>query len=211
MNIGIADDDLELLDDFTSFFSKRSYISKVYAFDTLSSLLAFMEEKPTIIDYLFLDIHFATEEAIQFIPKIKKLTNYTEVIMFTGDEDPEKILRSFSSGASGFLPKILNYKELEVHLKTCLQGGAAITPQIARHLVQAFRPKKRQGALQKLTEREQQVLQLVANGYSNREIGEALGTGEDNIKYHVKKIYKKMQISNRTELSKLFFLGDQTS
>lgn len=203
MHIAIADDDLSILNSVTDFFAQQPYVRQLSTFRSLDELQTFVQERPNAIDYLFLDIHFGHETSIEIIPSLLKGSGNLEIIMFTTDDSNPQLMKCFFAGATGFLPKSIPTKELGHYLKVCLNGGAAMTPKIARELIQFFRPGRSDSdnnlAAQQLTEKEARVLQLLASGYTYQEIARNLDVSINNVKYYLKRLYRKLNVGNRSE------------
>lgn len=208
IKIAIADDDIILVNLFQDFFKKEQYIDCeliAYEIEDLFNKLKYNSK----IDYLFLDIDFQGYSSIEHIPRIRKEYPNVEIIMFTQNIDDENIFKAIYAGATGFLPKAVSIPELKEHIKIILQGGAAITPQIAKKMIAHFQPKavnitQKDGKSKKLSSKDLQILELLAGGYGYQSIAEKVGLTINGVRYHVKKIYKIMHISNRAEAAALF-------
>lgn len=207
MHVAIADDDGIVLNELSLQFKSLRYVKAVSKFENLKDLMHFLEERPKAIDFLFLDLHFGTSQSHEVIPRIKQLNKLMEIIMYTSDDSSPSLMRCFFAGATGYLPKSTSFSELEQYIKIVLNGGAAITPKIAREMLTFFQPKTSvsMNSGQVLGELETSILKLLANGYSYKEIGGTLQLNINSVKYYLKKMYKKTNVSNRSELVKLYW------
>jgi RNA polymerase sigma factor (sigma-70 family) len=123
--------------------------------------------------------------------------------MLTVYEDTENIFNALAAGANGYMLKRTPAKELIEALREVQRGGSPMTTHIARKVVQSF--QKSAGAqqvaneLSELSEREQQVLDLLAQGLIYKEIGEKLGISYETVHTYIRRIYEKLQVRTRTE------------
>lgn len=151
-------------------------------------------------DLVLCDIGLPGRSGIEAVWHVKECSPQTLVMMYTVFEDQEKIFQSLCAGATGYMLKSSPLSELRMGLREMLAGGAAISPKIALEVIRFFnRPQQRQPDL-KLTAREIEILSLLQSGASNKEIGEKLYISVETVKYHIKNIYAKLQISSRSEL-----------
>ncbi len=152
------------------------------------------------LDLVLCDIGLPGRSGIEAVWHLKEYSPQTLVMMYTVFEDQEKIFQSLCAGATGYMLKSSPLSELRAGLREMLAGGAAISPKIALEVIRFFnRPQQRPPDL-KLTAREIEILSLLQNGVSNKEIGEQLYISVETVKYHIKNIYSKLRISSRSEL-----------
>jgi len=152
------------------------------------------------LDLLLCDIGLPGRSGIEAVWHIKESSPQTQVMMFTVFEDQAKIFQSLCAGATGYMLKSSQLSELRAGLREMLAGGAAISPKIAMEVIRFFnRPQQKQPDA-KLTVREIEILSLLQSGLSNKEIGDKLYISVETVKYHIKNIYIKLQISSRSEL-----------
>jgi DNA-binding NarL/FixJ family response regulator len=133
----------------------------------------------------------ATAAICQEFPRAK-------IMILTSHDLEEDIFRAFQAGALGYLLKDVQVEVLAKAIKSVAAGQKYIPPEIARALAQ-------HGPGDDLTSRELEVLRMVVKGFSNREIGVALGFSENTAKFHVKNILIKLQVSDRTEAASAAF------
>ncbi|SEJ49700.1 two component transcriptional regulator, LuxR family [Dyadobacter sp. SG02] len=152
------------------------------------------------LDLLLCDIGLPGRSGIEAVWHIKESSPQTQVMMFTVFEDQDKIFQSLCAGATGYMLKSSQLSELRAGLREMLAGGAAISPKIAMEVIRFFnRPQQKQPDA-KLTVREIEILSLLQSGSSNKDIGDKLFISVETVKYHIKNIYIKLQISSRSEL-----------
>ena len=126
------------------------------------------------------------------------------VVILTTFEVDEYVFRAMRAGASGFLLKNAPPEDLVAAVRVVARGGALLGPSVTRRLIEAFvaatpSPSADRGALRQLTEREREVLVLVARGLANSEIAERLVVGEATVKTHVSSILAKLGLRDRVQ------------
>ncbi len=125
-----------------------------------------------------------------------------KVIILTASEDDSKLFDAIKSGAQGFLLKNLEADDFFSLLERASRGEPALTPNLARKLLQEFaRPSDAAaGGEEALTDREREVLELMVEGItSNRKLAKRLGVSENTVKFHVRNILDKLRLHNRAE------------
>jgi DNA-binding NarL/FixJ family response regulator len=131
----------------------------------------------------------------------------TLVIMLTASESDDDIMDSLAAGARGYVLKGVGAHDLLSVVRTVAAGGSYVSPSLAGRLLLAMKAKGAEAAakspLETLTEREEDILRLVAGGKSNKEVGRDLGLQEKTVKHYMTSILQKLQVRNRTEAALL--------
>ena len=150
-------------------------------------------------DIVIMDINLPGMSGIDCIKKVKGLCPSTQFIMFTIYENDEKVFDALSAGASGYLLKRTALARIVEALIELHEGGAPMSTQIARKVINRLRVNEAHDDLQLLSGRENEVLQLLSKGLLYKEIAEKLGISVGTIRQHIHKIYEKLHVQNRTE------------
>jgi len=157
-------------------------------------------------DLLLLDINIPGG-GLNILPRISADCPVTKVIMLTASEEEDAVLSALKAGARGYILKGVSARELIRILRAVYEGDAYVTPTLAASLLSemtgdasATHPPN---PLDQLTAREHQILQLVAAGQSNKEIGFELHLSEKTIKHYMTNILQKLQVRNRVEAALL--------
>ena len=150
-------------------------------------------------DIVIMDINLPGMSGIECIKKVKSLCQSTQFIMFTIYENDEKVFDALSAGASGYLLKRTALARIVEALIELHEGGAPMSTQIARKVINRLRVNEAHDDLQLLSGRENEVLQLLSKGLLYKEIAEKLGISVGTIRQHIHKIYEKLHVQNRTE------------
>jgi len=153
---------------------------------------------------VLMDINLPGMNGVECVRKLKVLLPQTQVMMLTVYEDTDNIFAALAAGASGYMLKRTPAKELIEAIHEVLRGGSPMTTHIARKVVLSFQKTaevsaKTAGELSELSEREQQVLDLLAQGLIYKEIAEKLEISYETVHTYIRRIYEKLQVRTRTE------------
>lgn len=147
-------------------------------------------------DVVLMDLLMPVLSGIDAIQVIRETVPETEIIALTSVLDNGSVVSAIKAGAIGYLLKDTQSDDLLRSIKSAAAGQVQLSPQAAAMLVQEVRLPD---SPESLTEREIDVLRLIAHGYSNREIADELVLGEKTIKTHVSNILSKLQLTSRTQ------------
>ncbi len=151
-------------------------------------------------DIVIMDINLPGMNGIECIREIKKKVPKTQFMMFTVYENDEKVFEALKAGASGYLLKNTGLVQLIEALKELYSGGSPMSSNIARKLVTVFREQENNTeALEALSNRENEILQLLSKGLLYKEIADLISISHNTVKQHIHKIYEKLHVQNRTE------------
>jgi DNA-binding NarL/FixJ family response regulator len=155
------------------------------------------EEKPSVI---LVDIFLPRMSGIECTARLKEALPQTQIVILTAMDDQELVFLALEAGADGYLLKRTKPSELRLALLDVLRGGAPMTSQVARRVIESFRRRtKIPDETARLSVREEQILQLLSQGYSNKLIADKLKLSVDTVCSHLKHVYSKMHVSSRTE------------
>lgn len=147
-------------------------------------------------DVVLMDLLMPVMSGIDAIPILRKQFPDVEIIALTSVLDNGSVVQAVRAGAIGYLLKDTQSDELLRAIKAAAEGQVQLSPQAAALLVQEVRAPE---SPESLTEREVDVLRLIAEGKSNREIADELVLGEKTIKTHVSNILSKLNLNSRTQ------------
>jgi DNA-binding NarL/FixJ family response regulator len=152
------------------------------------------------------DINLPGVSGIDCVAKLKSKMPELLVIMLTTYEQHDLIFKSLRAGASGYLIKNMPPEELIEAFELVHAGGAPMSMQIARTVVDYFhKTQKSASEIEKLTQREQEILSLLAKGLLYKEIAGDLGIAFHTVRAHIRNIYEKLHIQSRAQAVKKFF------
>jgi len=151
-------------------------------------------------DVVLMDINLPGMNGVECVRQLKMMLPEVQVMMLTVYEDTENIFNALAAGASGYLLKRTSSKELLEAIHDVRRGGSPMTMHIARKVVQSFqRSAASAQATETLSEREQQVLDLLSQGLIYKEIADKLGISYETVHTYIRRIYEKLQVRTRTE------------
>ena len=151
-------------------------------------------------DVVLMDINLTGMNGIQCVSRLKERLPKTQVLMLTTYAEGDMIFDSLRAGANGYLLKNMPREELVSAVEQVHSGGAPMSLQIARKVINHFhRSKKPSAELAQLTVRELEILKQLAKGYLYKEIAEHLGISLSTVRTHVSAVYEKLHVQSRTE------------
>lgn len=157
------------------------------------------------IDIAFVDVNLPGESGIDLLPFLIRRAPNAEIIIVSQIEDSKTLLQALNCGANGYLLKDFSMFQLPQFVKIILDGGALISPSMARHLINYLNPKvSTVPKVDALTPKEEQVLRLMSEGNTYEEAATLLDITIDGIRFYIKKIYKKLGVRKRNEALKLW-------
>jgi len=147
-----------------------------------------------------MDVHLPSMSGVDCTRKLKALCPSVQVLMLTVYEDNDRIFGALQAGASGYLLKRADPADILHAIQEVKQGGAPMSSQIARRVVQSFRSEPRDAAkVDKLSAREEEILEHLSKGYSTKEIAVRLSVSTNTVRTHLQHIYDKLHVRSRTE------------
>jgi len=146
-----------------------------------------------------IDISLPDGNGIDLIREITRHSPETYCVVATIYDDDEHLFSALQAGAQGYLVKEQAKDQLLTRLKGILNGDPPLTPAIARRVLRHFRAQDKTSPAVRLSERETEVLTLIAKGYARGEIAELLGITKNTAASYIKKTYQKLNVSTRAE------------
>ncbi|MBI4788818.1 MAG: response regulator transcription factor [Chloroflexi bacterium] len=153
-------------------------------------------------DVILMDLFMPRKNGIEAIREIKRANPQARILVLTSYSDEALVLSAIQAGALGYLLKDTSAAELPEAIRCIYRGEPSVDPAIARKLVLSI--GKGQGAepdVNALTEREVEVVKLIAHGLANQAIADRLCIAERTVRFHVGNILAKLQLENRTEVA----------
>ena len=177
-------------------------LSGAYGFGE-SFLAAVLTERP---DVVIMDINLPGITGIEAVRRCKELAPRTQFLMCTVQDDDAHLFEALCAGATGYLVKNAAPEQVLTAVKDLHAGGSPMSPGIARRVVRSFQQQRTPSPeMQRLTDRERQVLELLAQGHRYKEIADSLRLSIDTVRTHIRNLYDKLQVSSRTDaLNKLY-------
>jgi two-component system, NarL family, nitrate/nitrite response regulator NarL len=157
-------------------------------------------------DLILLDNHLPGVRGIEALPGLQQAAPKTKVLMLTVSEDEDDLAAALRAGASGYVLKTIEGDALVDAVQRCVRGESVISPELTSKLIGALRSASQPVAesapvdpLSALSPREREIVQLVANGLSNKEIARSLDITEATVKIHVQHLLRKLNLKSRVQ------------
>ncbi|PVE11447.1 LuxR family transcriptional regulator [Streptomyces scopuliridis RB72] len=150
-------------------------------------------------DVVLMDIKMPGTDGIEALRKLRELDNPARVLIVTSFTEQRTVVPALRAGASGYVYKDVDPEALAGAIRSVHAGHVLLQPEVAGALLAQDEPGSGQGRGTSLTDREREVLTLIADGRSNREIARALVLSEKTVKTHVSNILMKLDLSDRTQ------------
>src|SRR5258706_7416063 len=199
VKILLFEDNAQLAEGLSMLLNSVDNYSVLGCFKNLSSLE--QNIKQLVPDVVLMDIGFPSGNGIDGVRRIKMSNPQIKVIMLTGQGDDESVFESLKAGADGYLLKKTSPSKLLEYISEAYEGGAPMTPSIARQVLASFSApsvaKTSEG--ESLTLREKEVLRQLVNGQSYKMVADGLNIAVDTVRSHIRRIYEKLQVNSKSE------------
>ena len=197
-SVGIVEDNPGLRRSLVRLVNHATGMACVGAWPEGKSALAQLPAlKP---DVVLMDINMPGMSGIECTARLKQICPATQVIMVTVYEDANSVFHALQAGACGYMLKRASTAEILDAINEVRCGGAPMTSEIARKVVHAFqKPLAQTGAKIELSQREEEILVLLSQGFANKEVADKLSISYQTVKVHVKHIYEKLHVRSRSE------------
>jgi RNA polymerase sigma factor (sigma-70 family) len=201
ITVSIVEDSEQLRGTLARMISRADGFACLGDFGNAEDALAAIPQHPPNV--VLMDINLPGMNGVECVRKLKQLLPGTQVVMLTAYEDTENIFNSLAAGASGYLLKRSKSAEILDAIRDVQSGGSPMTTHIARKVVQSFQATAAAAApveaAEELSPREQEVLDLLSQGFMYKEIADKLGISFETVRTYIRRIYEKLHVRTRTE------------
>lgn len=198
IKISIVEDDVKVRGDLARLIDSTEGFSCVSQHPSAENAL--LELPVTKPDVVLMDINLPGMNGVECVRQLKDLLPRTQVMMLTVYENTNMIFSALSAGASGYLLKKSTPQQLIEAIRDMQNGGSPMSSHIARKVVASFQQVKNPvHDYEKLSVREQEVLDCLAKGFLYKEIAESLKISYTTVHTHIRHIYEKLHVRSRTE------------
>lgn len=194
IRILIVDDHPVVRVGLTSMLTTQPGIEVTGSVSSGEEALGVLEEKS--VDVVMLDLRMPGMNGIETLVSIKRKAMPVHVIVLTSYETDEDIYRAIQAGAEGYLLKNTSQREMSDAIRAVYAGTRYIPHSIASRLAERMTRSN-------LTPREHEILKILAKGFTNKQIGHALGISDNTVRNHINSIIEKLEVSDRTEATKM--------
>ncbi|MGW1983659.1 response regulator [Streptomyces collinus] len=196
----VVDDEALVRTGFTHILATAEDIEVVAAVDGGQAVRSVRESRP---DVVLLDIRMPDVDGLTVLAELRRMTDPPVVAMLTTFDADEYVAAALRSGAAGFLLKDTDPEQLPYLVRALAEGGTVLSSKVTRTVVDGYLDKgEREPAARltaRLTEREREVLVLMADGLANADIGERMHLSAGTVKGHVSAVFGKLEVSSRVQ------------
>jgi DNA-binding NarL/FixJ family response regulator len=203
--LAIIEDIDDIRNTLAEYFSQQPEVESVLAVDSMEGFFDAMSKGQTA-DVILSDIGLPGMNGIDGIKKIKEGYPAMDIIMLSVFNNSEKIFKSICAGATGYALKDTPLPELKKAVLDVRAGGSYMTPSIARKVLEYFTPRKTADDM--LSAKEKQIVVAMTEGLSYKLIADRLSISIDGVRFHIKNIYRKLQINSKAELIGKYHKGE---
>jgi DNA-binding NarL/FixJ family response regulator len=199
IKITIVEDNAEVRTSMINILDGAPNCECVGAFSSgEEALLKIPKLKPHVV---LMDISLPNMNGVECVRQLAKVMELPQILMLTVHEEPNSIFDSLAAGAAGYLLKPVRTAKLLAAVKDVYAGGAPMTSNIARKVVQSFKRVSPTASPQaeKLSPRELDVLNYLVKGFSYKEAAEAMGISYSTVHSHIEHIYHKLHVQSRAQ------------
>ncbi len=207
IRVMVVEDGPDMRERLVGEIGSRDDMTVVAAAATLGEAMLALETAAP--DIVLVDLGLPDGDGTDLIHYVRRHLPDCEVMVITVFGDERHVLRAMDSGASGYLLKEEDSDKIASCIHQLLAGGSPMTPSIARHLLSRYRNLTHRSSDSDgisaaqvdspLTEREEEVLRLIAKGFKSSEISEMLGVTYHTVTSHIRSIYRKLEVHSRNE------------
>ena len=199
LKVAVLEDLKDVAEHLREIFNLQEDITCSQVYYNAEDAMHFLPSNPA--DILIVDIGLPRASGIEAIRTLSEHCPTMQYCMFTVYEDDDKIFQSLQAGAKGYILKGSPSEKIIAAVRELKEGGSPMSPSIARRVLDVFQKMKVTPLVASLplTQREQEILQLLSKGLLYKEIGDQLGITTGTVKQHIHKIYEKLHVSNKTE------------
>lgn len=198
LKVAIVEDNRSFREKLASYLNETPGCNCICSCDSAEDAIKMLPSLSP--DVVLMDIHLPNMSGVDCTRRLKELCPSVKILILTVYEDNDRIFGALKAGASGYLLKRADPADILRGIHEVKQGGAPMSSQIACRVVESFRetaPNPRED--QKLSQREEEILQVLCKGYSSKEIGDHFSISITTVNTHLHHIYEKLHVRSRTE------------
>ncbi len=209
ISVAIVEDEVEIREGIQRFLNRQKDFLCEVAVESVEDFLPYLKNK-SLPDVILMDIGLPGMSGIEGIRLIKEKHPEINIIMLTVYNDPHRIFDSLCTGASGYLLKNTPFEQIKEAIKEVYDGGAPMSKQIARKVIDFFSPGKSPSEFlnlsiphkteSPLTDKEKQVVVGLVDGLSYKMIADRMSISIETVRFHIKNVYEKLHVHSKGEV-----------
>ena len=208
IRVAIVEDNRDFSEALLFTLESEADLRPAGCWSTAEAFLEAIENEEARPDVVIMDINLPGISGVECVFRMKQRAAAIEAVMCTVHDDGENVFNALKAGACGYILKSDGADRIVHAVRSAAQGGAPFTPRIARMMLGFFsQPRPSPPGADALTARENEVLQLLGQGKSYRQISDQLFVSLGTTQSHVKSIYSKLHVHSRVEIMRLLKIG----
>jgi len=195
----LVEDSPEYRETIAMAFAKESDVKLISQFGTTEEALRSLQDisEHNSPDIILLDLNLPGLSGIDAIPWFTQIIPESKIIVLTQSNRKEDVLAAIRAGASGYLLKGSTRRQIFEAVRTVMNGGAMIDPEVATHILNSLKEQPaRVNAEKILSSREIEILKLLGEGLVQKEISQRLNISNNTVSTHIRRIYEKLEVQN---------------
>jgi DNA-binding NarL/FixJ family response regulator len=199
ISVAIIEDDEEIREGIQKYLNRQPGFACRRAEESVEAFLAH-DHQADWPDVILMDIGLPGMSGIDGIKLIKRQYPEIDIVMLTVYHDSHKIFEALRAGASGYLLKNTPLAEIKEAIEQLQAGGAPMSPQIARKVIEYFNPPNKPAPESPLTAKEKEIVVGLVDGLSYKLIAERMNISVETVRFHIKNIYQKLHVHSKAEV-----------
>jgi len=205
--VGIVEDDIEIREAICTYLNDQDNMSCKLVEESVEKFMRFLYPD-NLPDIILMDIGLPGMSGISGIKLIKGKYPEIDILMLTVHNDPHKIFQSLCAGATGYLLKTTPLTEIKKFIEELSLGGAPMSPQIARRVIEHFQESKEEKKESPLTDKEKEIVLDLVDGLSYKMIADKQSVSIDTVRTHIKHIYNKLHVHCKADVIRKSLQGE---
>jgi DNA-binding NarL/FixJ family response regulator len=207
ISVGIVEDDSEIREAICTYLNEQENIRCDLAEESVEMFIRFLypDKLPNVI---LMDIGLPGMSGISGIKLIKEKYPEIDILMLTVHNDPHKIFQSLCAGATGYILKTTPLAEIKNFINELAEGGAPMSPQIARRVIEYFQESKEEKEPSPLTGKEKEIVLNLVDGLSYKMIADKQNITIETVRTHIKHIYNKLHVHCKADVIRKSLKGE---
>ncbi|MFK7973157.1 MAG: response regulator [Bacteroidia bacterium] len=205
--LAIIEDHKDTREVLRAFFTHQPGFEVVAAHDSVEGFVEAIEDMEAKPAVMLLDINLPGISGIEGIRMITQHLPSADILMLTMHDDSRHIFKALCAGAVGYLVKGTTLPDIKAAIHSVLEGGSAMSPQVARKVIDYFGVGKKKPE-SPLTPKENQIVEGLVDGLSYKMIGDRYSISIETVRTHIKNIYKKLHVNSKSEVIAMKLKGE---
>ncbi|MBL7873156.1 MAG: response regulator transcription factor [Cyclobacteriaceae bacterium] len=199
ISVGIIEDDEQIRTGIQAYLNNQINLSCEYGYHSMEAALADFKDW-NIPNVLIIDLGLPGMSGIDGMKILRERFPDCDLVVFSVFNDYKKIFDSLCAGATGYLLKNTPFDEIKEGIESLAKGGSPMSPQIARKVIDFFKPQHKLKKISPLSDKEKEIVVGLVDGLSYKLIADRLSISIETVRFHIKNIYRKLHVHGKAEV-----------